>query len=305
MEVSYRFTVWSLIYGLIAVLLIFSCSKSGNGPGNGTNTITVSGKVVLEGENDHSGVTIGFYAVAAVDTAITNLQQTYPNLGVQLNHAFAFDHRQQAPVYTATTNAQGEWQIQNVNAGTYHIVAESADHGWRYLLNRSIQGSVTISGLDTLYQTIRRAGNISGDVVLKPYQHLEITGNAVINPGVTVSVPRGAYLRLAANVILTNSGTLRVVGTAAEPAHIVAGNAAQQWRNIVNSSSGRYELQYAAISGSNLGITIEGDIPARVDHCYFTNNGTALQVTSRSTMTLENLVFTNNSMGLAFGNVNP
>lgn len=39
------------------------------------------------------------------------------------------------PVYTATTNKDGKWEIKDVDKDNYNIVVEKAEYGFKYLLN--------------------------------------------------------------------------------------------------------------------------------------------------------------------------
>jgi len=128
----YGFILFLVIFNL-ASLILFSCSK--NGTESNDNTITVSGKVTLEGQSDHSGVTVRLYKPVTLDTALVRINRQYPNIGVQISQETEFDHREQTASYSTTTNASGDWRIEKVEKGSYNVVAEKNGFGWGYVLD--------------------------------------------------------------------------------------------------------------------------------------------------------------------------
>ncbi len=122
------------LVALVFGVLTWSCSKNGTG---GDGLVTFSGKVTLEGETDHSGVTVMLFKPVEIDTALTNLNQRYPGIGVEINQRTEFDHRNEKAAYSTTTDAGGKWKIENVTPGVYHVVAEKEGFAWEYALEVS------------------------------------------------------------------------------------------------------------------------------------------------------------------------
>jgi hypothetical protein len=56
-------------------------------------TGTLTGTVKLEGQRDHSGVTVALYELAELDTSIVRLNQEYPNVAFPIFQVTEFDHR--------------------------------------------------------------------------------------------------------------------------------------------------------------------------------------------------------------------
>ncbi len=124
---------------------LLSCGDSGTGSNNGSTSI--SGRVMLEGQSDHSGVTVSLYAPMELDTALVRINQQYPNIGVQISQETEFDHREHTAVASATTAADGSWNINNVPQGAYNVVAEHDLWGWQYIhdMNDSNTGNINLN----------------------------------------------------------------------------------------------------------------------------------------------------------------
>ncbi len=70
-------TLFIIHYALYILLIIplFSCTTE---PQSGS----LSGKVHLSGEEDHSGIIIGVYELSELDPDIVAINQEYPHIGV-------------------------------------------------------------------------------------------------------------------------------------------------------------------------------------------------------------------------------
>ena len=116
------------------VLLVFfavSCTKSPTEPKTGTLT----GTVYLEGQTDHSGITVALYQLAELDTTILRYNREYPNVGFPISQATEFEHKLGEVVAEAKTKQDGSFEIAGVEEETYNFVAEKAGFGWKYLYN--------------------------------------------------------------------------------------------------------------------------------------------------------------------------
>ncbi|WP_457618695.1 hypothetical protein [Lutibacter sp.] len=144
------------------ILFFFSCSSPTKSEG-----ITISGRVVLEDTTDYSGVTVSLYKPVELDTALVRINQEYPNIGVQISQETEFDHREHTPVYTTTTDKNGNWKIENVTPGTYNVVAEKEGWGWEYVLehNGETVGQITLKPLVVLEGTITENVNLTDETI--------------------------------------------------------------------------------------------------------------------------------------------
>ena len=106
-----------------------TCHKNPTAPKTGTLT----GTVYLEGEQDHSGITVALYKLAELDTTILRYNREYPNVGLPISQATEFDHRLGEVAAEAKTKKDGSFEIDGVEEGTYNFVAQKQGYGWKYV----------------------------------------------------------------------------------------------------------------------------------------------------------------------------
>jgi len=111
------------------LLLLCACGKSPTGPETGTLT----GTILLEGQQDHSGVTVALYKLAELDTTILRYNREYPNVRFPISQATEFDHRLGEVIAESKTNADGSFKIENIPEGEYNFVAQKQGFGWKYI----------------------------------------------------------------------------------------------------------------------------------------------------------------------------
>jgi len=117
-------------YFLITILsLSLACTKQPTAP----DTFSFSGTVHLEGQEDHSGVTVALYDLVELDTAVVLLQKEFPYVGIPISQQTEFDHRLAEPVYTTKTKLDGSFNFSKVEKSTYNLVAFKNGYGWRHI----------------------------------------------------------------------------------------------------------------------------------------------------------------------------
>jgi len=107
---------------LVFVLLAVSCTKTPTD----SRTGTLTGTVLLEGQTDHSGITVALYKLAELDTTILRYNREYPNVGFPISQATEFacppgfwrNHRLGEVVAESKTNADGSLKIENKPEGS-------------------------------------------------------------------------------------------------------------------------------------------------------------------------------------------
>ena len=121
-----------LLVSLSPCLLVsfLGCSKS-----TGPSTATVTGKVTLEAQTNHSGVTVALYELAELDTTVLRLNREYPNIGVTISQQTEFDHRLGTIVAQTQSRSDGSFRIDGVPSGEYNLVAQKDGFGWKYIYN--------------------------------------------------------------------------------------------------------------------------------------------------------------------------
>jgi len=96
------------------------------------------GTVNLDGESDHSGITLGIYEIVTLDTTITRINNQYPHIGIKISQHTEFDHRFGTLIKTGETDASGYFQITDIPTGVYNVVAIKDGFGFRYVYEISI-----------------------------------------------------------------------------------------------------------------------------------------------------------------------
>ena len=116
------------------LFLLTSCSSPTSTPkGN------LSGTVHLEGETEHSNITVAIYDLAELDPDIVSINQEYPHIGVIISQHTEFDHRLQTPVKYTETDAAGNFEIKKIPTGTYNIVALKDSFGFKYIYEFEVE----------------------------------------------------------------------------------------------------------------------------------------------------------------------
>ena len=100
---------------LIILSIAISCSKTPTPP----DTFSLSGTVHLEGQEDHSGVTVALYNPVELDTAVVRLQKEFPFVGVPISQQTEFDHRMGEAVYMIKTKSDDSFHFSEVEKNIF------------------------------------------------------------------------------------------------------------------------------------------------------------------------------------------
>lgn len=292
-----------LVFNVLSLILILSCSKDGNGPDN--NTVTVSGKVTLEGLSDYSGVTVSLYAPVTLNPEIAAINQQYPNIGVKISQETEFDHRAQTAAYSAATNAAGEWSIGNVAKGVYNLAAQKSGFGWRYLYNNDLNGDRTLSEVQLYPETTLRT-TLDSSLTLQSGRTYFLEGDffvlsngqLIIEDGVTVVAKTNARLIVLGGALSRsgNSGFARFTAQTRSKA---------QWRGLVLSNAPANFVRIIA-EFATTGITL-GQLSDGIQNLYCRENTVGVAVsnaTPADSVVITNLLLRGNDEGVFIGNTN-
>jgi hypothetical protein len=156
------------------------------------------------------------------------------------------------------------------------ITTTSLAFAFGLLLSACTVGSVDNTGDDvgddapgTISGAITEDATWSGTV--------EISGDATINAGVTVTVTPGTEISARNGVGLRVQGTLEVAGTAAAPVSMLPTADAMTWAGIVVDPGGSAHLAYA--QGTDVAVLMychDGSILCHLDHVEFTGISQAI-----------------------------
>ena len=146
----------------------------------------------------------------------------------------------------------------------------SASLAFAFLLSACTVGSVDPGGDDTgddapgtISGAITESGTWSGTV--------ELSGDATINPGVTITVTPGTEITARNGVGLRVQGTLEVAGTAEAPVSMLPTADAMTWAGIVADPGGSVHL--ASVEGTDVATLLychDGAILCHLEKLEFT-----------------------------------
>src|SRR3990172_2233001 len=170
-------------YLFLTILSIaISCSKTPISP----DTFSLSGTVHLEGQEDHSGVTVALYNLVEPDTAVVRLQKEFAFVGVTISQQTEFDHRLAEAVYTTTTKADGSFHFSGVEKNTYNLAAFKNGYGWRYVYEiNSATAKESLTEIE-LYPETEVQGQLGQYTVWPENRHFVVTEDIVIPEGATL-----------------------------------------------------------------------------------------------------------------------
>lgn len=283
------FILFLVILNLYSLILL-SCSK--NGTESNDNTITVSGKVTLEGQGDHSGVTVRLYKPVTLDTALVRINQQYPNIGVQISQETEFDHRGETASYSTTTNANGDWNIENVVDGEYNLVASKDGYGWQY--RYAVKGG---SFTFNLSPTVLQNGILTGSIVWESGKTYVLEGDVYVDAAATLTIQENVWCLAKQNSRLIVEGKIIKSATGFSYFTNDISNSGT-WRGIVlNSSNNAFngiiiDKASNAIRSDNTSNSIENTIIRNA-----TGIGIGLSQ-NISQVLIDNVLLLNNQVGL-------
>lgn len=192
---------------LAAFLTLLTCCHSTK-PKQGL----ISGSIVLINDSgnsandpvDFSGVTVELYELASIDSTLLRIKGAYPNIGGEINQQSEFDHRNQDPLRSVTTNAAGIFEFSEVDFGKYNIVASKPGWGWHYYYDISL-GKDDKLVLDTaeLYPEQILDPAYPASLILASGHHYLAQGNVFFNG---IEFQDDSWLRLKDHIDLTISG---------------------------------------------------------------------------------------------------
>jgi hypothetical protein len=116
---------------LLSAFMLLATSSCSTPTANPKGSLT--GVVFLDGQDDHSGITVALYNLAELDPDIVYANETWPHIGVIINQHTEFDHRFQSPIAVTQTEADGSFELTKIPIGTYNLVAIKDGWGFKYL----------------------------------------------------------------------------------------------------------------------------------------------------------------------------
>ncbi len=295
---------------LIFLSVVFStCTKNLTE----SESFSLTGKVTLEGQADHSGITVALYPLVELDTAIVNMQKRFPTVGIPISQATEFDHRLSEPVYQAKTDKDGNYILYNIPQDEYNLVVEKKGFGWHYLYN--VTNSTKPENIKLLPE-IEVQGSLGEYTVWNENQHFVIidditvpeNATLVIEPGVVARFNGYFKLTVLGNLIVSGSETAMVNFTHNRVVNFSTSNA-ELWEKIniqgINSSG---QINYAIFTFFENGLkcdigflNIKYSKFKQVNKSNISNSKTCLFLEKEANSNIENNIIESNYLGILAG----
>lgn len=297
-KVTFPLSLFPFFTAIIFILLVFiilsSCTST-----TSSQTGNLSGTIQLEGETNHSNITVGIYELVTLDTTITRINAKYPHIGIKISQHTEFDHRFAEPIRETQTDANGNFKITDIPTGRYNFVVMKHGFGFRYIYNVQInEGSNSLSNftLDSNGHTKNTA-----DLTLFPetYIHEDITASTtfesyhhyIIQPeygdyleiSSALTIEPGAVIRLAQGVGMTICEKLTAIGQEDNWIWFTSND------SILNSPPKSDIELYKSVE-------LSGTSDKEVRFCKFDNAGTGLLSTVNG-FSISNCIFRNSLCG--------
>lgn len=225
---DFRFTrmmvtkAWLKIYSLIEdtmkqklqilvllslTLIMFSCGGSTD-PQKGI----INGILALDGQNDHSGITVMLFSGEIIPDKINDTVSQYSQLAFPINDGSFFDHRNVNALSTVLTLANGSFTFPKLNYGKYIIVFFKEGWGYKYIFNvkldsqnHTLNNNVSKSEV-TLKPVIEVPSVISGDYLFQSNRCYNVDGDVVALTGSHLRFQESTKLMMGAGVNITIYG---------------------------------------------------------------------------------------------------
>jgi Periplasmic copper-binding protein (NosD) len=279
------------------ILILASCSPTA------TDDASLSGTVRLEDETVHNGVQVGLYGLVELDETISAANDTWPQIGMQIDQNTEFDHREHSPIEIIETAENGDFIFSDVDSGIYHLVIVKQGWGIKYITN--IEVTKEDIGLPAIHLklVIELEGDISESLVFASEYTYLLVDNVNFVPDVDVVIEGGTQIFFEGNS-LSIFGTLTVDSDANDyflitnasgmdnisSEVILPGRSGQLFirsgvSNDINISYGKISyLENGIVNETNLDSNIEIE-NLRIVHC-----GCGIKLNSWASVTVSNCV---------------
>jgi hypothetical protein len=115
---------------IVLFLFIISCDR-----GTKTQKGVISGIITMEGQTDHSGITVMLFSANIIPDKLKEINNQYPQLAFPVEDKHIFDHREYSHLFTVLTSQDGFFSFPEVVYGKYIITYLKEGWGYNYLFD--------------------------------------------------------------------------------------------------------------------------------------------------------------------------
>lgn len=329
----YRILVFSL-FSLVFLILSFCSTEPQTG--------SLSGTILLDGQEDNSGITVALYELTTLDPDIVAINEEYDFIGVIINQMTEFDHRFATLTKYTQTDTYGNFKIKDIPTGRYNVVALKDSFGFHYVYEVTItegenylkmkeqrlkikeknlnpesdENDFNLSYNFNLSSLVFSLNNrsaitlfpetiISSDIDTPTtwyYEHHYIIEDDIFVSG-ALTIEPGAIVRLNEGVKLTISGDLNALGNEENMIWFTSNDLSRRSPDsFLGTKTDSLISLYPYIPYTFNRVELTGSLNKQVSFCKFDNAGTGL-LNKVNGFSILDCIFRNSSCGFKSENV--
>lgn len=271
----------------LCTLLIISCD-------NGTKTQkgVISGIINIEGQTNHSGITVMLYSADIIPDKLKEINNQYPQLAFSLEDKHIFDHREYPPLFTVLTSQDGFFSFPESIYGKYILAYLKEGWGYNYIYDIELNAQeISVNNIQEesfiLYPEIIVSTTIEGSYNFLQNHCYFVENDVTALPNSTLNFAKDA------KILIAPSKKITIYGNCSFPE--------KDDFSYINSYSGIYSLTNTEILNGE-GIVYTG-MAGDISNLCIANQNTGISIRTNET-TLHNLLVRDCIFGITSLQVN-
>ena len=289
---------------MLLLVTLIACNKkpSGNKKSDLTGHITFLTSVGEEFSNNTATATVKLYLPNPSADSLRMYKNDYPFVGSSINPILISDYRTLGePIYSTTTNSDGDFTLTNINNGEYLFVYSSDNFGW-HTKALIIDSNININL--SMREKIEISSTINENMTLGPDAYVEISSNIGILSSAEVKILNNTVLTLN-NTKISVMGSLNVEGLSTEPVIFTSSQNSPEsgdWSGIELTTSSISSIGNAIFQWSSTPITCLSH--SEIDNIIIANSKVNAIYCENTSANMKNITFYANNQSCYFSNVN-
>lgn len=285
-----------LFVTILAAFLLIGCQRP-----TGDKKSVVHGRIQLEGQTTHEGVTVLLYVAGVVQDQLLSYNQNHPGLGFAISDQHLFDHREHLPISVTTTVIDGGFKLPDIAYDKYILVALKSDFAPVYIYDVIVNepdyhldnsSQLTMNPLEVVPETV------AGHFIFEHGKSYQTVGNVTFLPGSKAEFRAGTQLFVAPGTGLSFHGEVTVDGIIDLPVMITSGSGIDNYTHLplpfnkleIKADASVDEIDWLIFKFSTEGLVLEAsDIHIR--NSVFLRNNIACQVLAGVSLAFLNSYF--------------
>lgn len=191
----------------LALMLFLLTSCGSTDPKKGV----IKGKITLDGQQDHSGITVMLFAGDKVPAQVKAANQQFPQLAFPAQDKHFFDHRHATALHVVITNATGDFTFPKTDYGRFTIAYYKEGWGFSYRFGVELNTNeldISAQDLTVLYPVIDVPTLITSQYVFESGRCYNAALDVVVLETANLQFQAGSVLMLAPGKKLSIYGSI-------------------------------------------------------------------------------------------------